>query len=158
MKFRVINGCPAPDDMAPYYWLVLRRAHQQASSIYRGDDAKAILHRHGKHTQREIHASMPAISNPAGQSQHELRSDGNADDGPVGRHLPTHRCGVDSGGNSEHDKEQIRKAAAHYGWKVEHPYSRGVEGHHWCFKERPTARSRTMKLKIRAIRAGLPRR
>jgi hypothetical protein len=159
MKFRVINGCPAPEDIAPYIALVLRRAHQEASSIYRGDDAKAILHRHGKHTQREIHESDPDISNPPGYSPHELRSDGIANPRVRrGGRLEEWQVGVDSGDNSNVDKAAVRRAAAHYGWKVKHPYRRGVEGHHWCFAERPKARSPYMRAKIRLVRARLPRR
>jgi hypothetical protein len=101
---------------------------------------------------------MPSISNPPGRSQHELCSDGNANPGPVGRKLEPWEVGIDSGGNVKHDKDAIVRAARHYGWSVRHPYSRGVEGHHWCFAKRPTARSRMMKLKIRAIRRMLPKR
>lgn len=140
-KFLVIDGCPAPRDVAPYIYLVLRRAGQTASSIYRGEDAeaKAILHRHGKSTQAEIHRSLPAISNPPGRSQHDLHSDGNANPGPVGRRLQDWQVGVDSGTDDPAAKARIEAAARHYGLVVKHPYSRGVEGHHWCFAARPSA-------------------
>ena len=87
MRLVLIDGCPVPESVAPYIKLVLDHAGQTATSIYRGPDAAALLHAHGKHTQAEIHAMYPAISNPAGRSQHELRSDGSGNGGPVGRVL-----------------------------------------------------------------------
>jgi hypothetical protein len=156
-KYLVINGCPVPRDVAPYVYLVLRRAHQTANSIYRGTDpeAVAILHRHGKHTQAEIHAMMPTISNPAGRSEHELRSDGVARPGPVGRHLDPWQVGIDSGTDSSHDKDAIVRAAAHYGLVASHPYSRGVEGHHWHFARQPKPNKRLSKAKVWATRVLL---
>lgn len=140
-NFVVIDGCPAPKDVAPYIFLVLRRAGQTASSIYRGEDpeARAILHRHGLRTQAEIHRDMPAISNPPGRSMHDLHSDGVAKPGPVGRRLQPWEVGVDSGTNDAVARRRIEAAAHHYGLSVYHPYSRGVEGHHWGFKHKPRA-------------------
>lgn len=139
--FLVIDGCPVHRDVAPYIYLVLRRAGQSASSIYRGEDpeAKVILHRHGKHTQAEIHRMYPDISNPEGMSMHDLHSDGVAKKGPKGRKLDEWEVGVDSGTNSLADKERINKAARHYGLATYHPYTRGVEGHHWGFRVKPRA-------------------
>lgn len=148
MRFLIVDQCPAPRSIAPYIYLVIRRADQAASSIYRGEDAKTLLHKHGKRTQAEIHRDLPAISNPAGQSQHECRSDGNANPGPVGRVLEEWEVGVDSGGDDALSKARIEAAADHYGWRARHPYSRGVEGHHWCFAERPKA---TGALRARVI-------
>lgn len=158
MKFRVIDGSPCPASVAPYVYLVLRQAGQTASSIYRGEDAKALLHRHGKHTQAEIHATMPAISNPAGRSMHELRSDGAAKAGPIGRPLEQWEVGIDSGGNDTASKAAIERAAAHFGWQAYHPYARGVEGHHWGFLRQPRPRGLKQRAQIIAIRARLPRK
>lgn len=152
MRFRLINDCPSPEDIAPYHAIVLRRAKQTASSIYRGDDAAPLLHVHGKSTQREIHQQMPAISNPPGFSEHELRSDGAADSEPRGAKLPTWKCGVDSGTNDQAAKDRITEAAAHYGWEVVHPYSRGVEGHHWRFAKQPKPNSRFHAAHISVVR------
>lgn len=158
MKLLVIDGCACPRSIAPYVYLVLRHAGQTASSIYRGDDAKTVLHRHGKHTQREIHLMYPAISNPSGESQHELRSDGTGNPGPVGRELEEWEVGVDSGSDSHKDKVAINEAAEHFGWKTRHPYSRGVEGHHWCFARKPRPRGLKQRARIIHLRATLPRR
>lgn len=133
-KFVVIDGCPVPYDVAPYIWLVLRRARQTAASVYRGSDpaARKILRKFGKHTQAEIHLMYPDISNPEGFSQHDLHDD-------AGNPIPTWKVGVDSGSNSPADKRRIEAAARHYGLLAHHPYSRGVEGHHWQFARKPVA-------------------
>jgi hypothetical protein len=158
MKFLVIDGCPCPASIAPYVYLVLRQAGQTASSIYRGSDAATLLHRHGKHTQAEIHAMLPAISNPAGFSQHELRSDGAGNPGVArGGRLSEWTVGVDSGGDDAASKARIEAAARHFGWLARHPYSRGVEGHHWCFAARPRPRSLKQRARIIHLRATLPR-
>lgn len=157
-RWRVIDGCPCPASIAPYVYLVLRGAGQTATSIYRGDDAKTLLHRHGKHTQAEIHQMLPAISNPAGRSQHELRADGTGNPGPVGRTLEEWQIGVDSGGNDHASKVRVNHSAKRLGWETRHPYSRGVEGHHWCFKRRPRPKGVRQRARIIHLRATLPRR
>lgn len=158
MKFLLVDGCPAPASIAPYIQLVLREAGQSATSIYRGEDAANLLHRHGQHTQAEIHRMMPAISNPAGRSEHELRSDGVGNPGPVGRRLEEWQVGVDSGANDAASKARVERAARHFGWEVRHPYSRGVEGHHWCFARRPAPHNLRQRARIIRLRATLPRR
>lgn len=154
-KYLIVDGCPAPYYVAPYIALVLQRAGQTASSIYRGEDAKALLHSLGKHTQAEIHVMYPAISNPPGRSQHELKSDGFGNRGPVGRNLEPWQVGVDSGGNDDASKQRIEAAARHFGWEVRHPYPRGVEGHHWCFAKQPKPRNLRQRLLIARTRAKL---
>lgn len=159
MQMRMIDGCPCPADIAPYVYRVLRKAGQTATSIYRGEEAKALLHRHGKHTQAEIFASSkPGVANPAGRSMHELRSDGSAKVGPIGRHLESWEVGVDSGRNTQYDRDAIEKAARYYGWEAYHPYANGVELHHWGFKRRPHPRNPLQRSRIVAIRARLPRK
>lgn len=157
-KYLVIDGCPCPASIAPYVYLVLRQAKQTASSIYRGQDAATLLHAHGKHTQAEIHVMYPSISNPAGCSQHELRSDAAGNPGPVGRLLEDWQIGVDSGGDDWRSKSAVEQAAHHLGWRVRHPYARGVEGHHWCFATQPRPRSLKQRAQIIRLRATLPRR
>lgn len=159
MQFRIVDGCPCPASVAPYIYMVLREAGQTASSIYRGDDAATLLHRYGKHTQAEIHRLMPAISNPAGFSQHELRSDGAGNlRVPRGGRLEEWQVGVDSGGDGDAAKAAIEHAARRLGWYARHPYPRGVEGHHWCFGRQPKPTSLKQRAKIIRLRATLPRR
>lgn len=153
MKFALVDGCACPASIAPYIQRVLNKAGQNANSIYRGDDAKALLHAHGKRTQREIHRDMPAISNPPGFSSHELYGDGTV--GARGSHLPEWRVGVDSGSDSATDAARIEKAARSFGWQIEHPYSRGVERHHWNFKRRPRPKNPVQFAHIVAERRAL---
>jgi hypothetical protein len=101
---------------------------------------------------------LPAISNPPGRSQHELRSDGVGNKGPVGRVLEPWQVGIDSGGNDTVSKQRIEAAARHFGWRVYHPYSRGVEGHHWAFSHKPKPHSLKMRAQVLKLRATLPRR
>lgn len=156
MAWRVIDGCPAPAWIAPYIYIVLRDAGMIAASIYRGEDAASILHRHGKHTQAEIHRMYPSISNPAGRSQHELRSDGYANLGPAGRHLHWWQVGIDAGDNSAASKVRVVNAAQRHGWSVRHPYTRGVEGHHFCFAAPPKPHSARTRARVVYWHARLP--
>lgn len=156
MKLVVIDGCACPASIAPYIKRVLDKAGQTANSIYRGEDAKPLLHAHGKRTQAEIHRAMPAISNPPGFSSHELRGDGVT--APRGSKLPEWRIGVDSGSDSAADAAAIESAARSFGWVVEHPYKRGVERHHWNFKKRPRPKNPRQAYNLVRERARLPRR
>jgi hypothetical protein len=160
MKFLVIDGCPCPDYPAPYVHLVLRRAGLTASSIYRGDDpaAKPILHRHGKHTQRELSEASPAqraawgvtgTPNRAGFSSHELRSDD-------GEPLADWHIGIDAGPNTDENRRRLRAAAHHYGLEIEFPYDAVVEYHHFRFKTKPHADGRHLtKRRVVLTRAKL---
>lgn len=161
MKFRIVDGCPAPASVAPYIYLVLRGAGQQAESIYRGSDAKHLLHKHGKRTQAEIHAdpALAHISNEEGHSQHDLHSDGVGNPHvPDGGRLEEWQVGVDSGTNDKVSKDAITHAARRLGFKVKHPYKKGAEGHHWAFATKPRPRGLKQRAQIIHLRATLPRR
>lgn len=155
-KYVLIDGCPCPRDPAPYVARVLKKAGQHANSIYRGEDAKALLHANGKSTQAEIHKQFPAISNPPGFSSHELRGDGTV--GARGAKLPDWMIGVDSGTDSPHDVAAIEAAARSFGWVAHHPYTRGVEHHHWGFKTQPKARNPVQRMHLALERARMPKR
>lgn len=137
MKLVIVDGCPCPASIAPYVVRILNHANQSASSIYRGADAAVLLHAHGKHTQAEIHIMYPTISNPDGESSHELRADGSQFYGPRGAKIPEWKIGVDSGTDSLESRNAIIRAGVELGWPVVHPYTRGVEFHHWSFLHRP---------------------
>lgn len=159
MKLRVVDGCPCPASVAPYIARILDRAGQSANSIYRGEDARALLHAHGKHTQREIfQSSPPGVANPPGRSTHELLSDTRAYAGPAGRKLAEWQVGVDSGANTTRDRDAIQRAARELGWPVKHPYAAGVELHHWNFVKRPRPRNPRQYLHIVRARRALPSR
>lgn len=162
LRFLVIDGCPCPAGIAPFVYLVLRQAGMTAESIYRGEDPAAvrILHAHGKRTQAEIHADprLAAISNPPGFSQHELRSDGVGNPRvPRGGELAPWQIGVDAGGNDAASALKVERAARHFGWRVRHPYKRGVEGHHFCFAIEPRPRNLRQRARVLHLRATLPR-
>lgn len=149
--YLLIDGCPVPYTVAPYIWLVLRRAKQTAASIYRGSDrsAQPLLRRFGKHNQAQIHRLYPAISNPPNHSQHDLHTDD-------GRPLPSWHVGIDSGADDSGSKANIERAARHYGLRAYHPYTRGVEGHHWAFSSAPHADGKHLsRARVAAVRAML---
>lgn len=149
---RVIQGCPCPERIAPYIAVIT--AGSTVNSIYRGSDAAAILHRHGKSTQAEIHRAYPGISNPEGQSTH----DGHRGGAFPGR--PTDRAEWWMQGFDVNDGDVARvKAAAHRrGWEVFQPYPRGAERHHVNFVAPPRPSSIAQRLRLNFIRARLPRR
>lgn len=154
-SFRVIQGCPCNALLAPYVELLRRETGATINSIYRGQDAAAILHKHGKHTQAEIYASSPpGVANPPGRSTHERRSDAVAYQGPVGRYLPWWAQGVDV---NDGDVARMIAAAKRHGWVLGQPYPSGREFHHVNFRKPPQAKDAATRIKIVALRAALPR-
>jgi hypothetical protein len=163
--FRVIDGCPVHEIIAPFIYVCLRDAHTTAASIYRGDDARAILNRHGKHSQYQLYhadagerAAWGIEGEPdrPGESTHELYSDGAAyvhfaprtrlDYWMQGFDVPTDASG------------RVMEAAKKHGWELFRPYHSGVEVHHLNFREQPKPHTKRMHLRLVAVRARLPRR
>jgi hypothetical protein len=154
-SFRVIQGCPCNALLAPYIELLRRETGATVNSIYRGQDAAGILHKHGHHTQAEIYASSPpGVANPPGRSTHERRSDAVAYQGPVGRGLAWWQQGLDV---NDGDVPHLIAAAKRHGWELGQPYRSGVEFHHVNFCKPPQAKDAATRLKIVALRAALPR-
>ena len=154
MSFLVVQGNPCNPTLAPYIALLAKwSGGAEVNSIYRGQDAAAILHAHGKHTQAEIHQMFPAISNPPGRSTHELRSDGVAYPGPIGRHLEWWQQGFDV---NDSEVAAFKLHASRHGWELFQPYSRGVEFHHLNFRSRPVPRGFD-RVQVIRLRATLPR-
>jgi GH25 family lysozyme M1 (1,4-beta-N-acetylmuramidase) len=120
------------------------------SSIYRGDDALALLHANGKHSQRELAEATPAertawgvlgTPNPPDRGTHILLGDGTV--GRLHEKLPWWRCGIDinlkgSEAEQEAEAERIETAARRLGWDLYRPYSSGSERHHFNFRRRPS--------------------
>lgn len=158
--FRVIQGCPCNALIAPYYGILVKETVATVESIYRGEDARDILHRHGKHTQAEVirlHAEgVPGYgpANPVNRSTHCLFSDGMAYRVPPGERLALWQEGIDV---RDGDVRSMIARAAHYGWHLRQPYNSGSEYHHLNFAERPAARG-VMRARITLWRARLPRR
>jgi hypothetical protein len=141
IRFVVIDGCPVPRRLARKVRALKRdvpSAH--LNSAYRGNSAKRLLHRLGKHTQAELYSGfrrgLPGYypANPPGFSSHELRSDGNSVYGTRGRKLPFWQVGLDF---NDQDIEKLIRAAAKRGWKLVRPYPTGNEFHHVSFSKRP---------------------
>ena len=156
MSFRIVGNCPVNATLAPYIEIIRRETDCAINSIYRGADAEAILHRHGKHSQAELYATLPAgVANPPGRSTHELRSDGVAYPGPIGRKLDWWQEGFDV---NDSDVHRVIAAARKYGWVLRQPYNSGVEFHHLNFAKKPRPRTLKTLRKIVKIRRELPTR
>jgi lysozyme len=136
LRFAVIDGCPCPKPLYP----ILRKIQHDVgidplyNSIYRGDDVAAILHRFGKHTQRELWEELPpGVANPPDRGTHILLGDGVV--GVLHRKLHWYQCGIDV--NDAYVGAVIAAAAKH-GWKLYRPYPSGSEFHHLNFARKPT--------------------
>lgn len=153
--FRVVAGCPCNPTLAPYIEILRRDTGATINSIYRGADARAILHKHGKRDQAELYANLPrGVANPPGRSTHELRSDGAAYPGPVGRKLEWWQQGWDV---NDGDVKKVIAAAKARGWTIVQPYKAGVEYHHLNFARKPRPQGPRTAAKLIALRAMLPR-
>lgn len=111
-------------------------------TIYRGSepDALAILHAHGRHSQAELRTAweqgraaefgIRGVPDLPGQSTHELRSDGRAFPGPVGRRLDPIQCGMDWPIASV---DRVMAAFRRLGCAPTHPYGSATsEAQHVC--------------------------
>lgn len=138
MRFKTIDCCPAPRALYPILRELKRATGCTFESVYRGTDARKLLNRCGKHDQAYLyeHQGTEGIgpANPPGRSTHELRSDGVAYAGPVGRHLDWWQVGLDV---DDAHVERVISAARNRGWIVHQPYPAGSEHHHLNFSRRP---------------------
>lgn len=145
-RFVEIDGCPVPVALAPAVREVKRRTGATLITCYRGEDPEAlrILHRNGKHSQAELYAAWErgdaarlgilGTPNRPGQSTHELRSDGRAYRGPVGRRLLSWQCGMDW---PDVAIPSVMRAFAQIGAVPVHPYASGSEFHHLNLRRAP---------------------
>lgn len=135
-KYELIDCCPVPHKLAPILRVLKSRSGCTFTSIYRGTDSRDLLARCGKHDQAWLYANLPAgVANPPGRSTHELRSDGVAYPGPVGRPLKWWQCGIDM---NDSGVSSFIRAAADLGYvaTVTYPQSR-VEYHHVNLRQNP---------------------
>jgi hypothetical protein len=155
MKYTLVNCSPVPAPMAPIVSHLLRVSGASLQSAYRGTDASALLARCGKHDQAYLYNGwvrrLPGFNpaNPPGRSTHELRSDGIAYRGPVGRRLRWWQIGLDI--DDAHVAAFIA-AAAKDGWLVFRPYPSGSEYHHVNFKKKPRIHLPALKRGQKAVR------
>ena len=154
-RFLVLQGCPCNPTLAAYLALLHADTCCTFNSIYRGTDARAILHKHGKHDQAELYATLPpGTANPPGRSTHELRSDGRPYPGPIGRKLRWWQQGFDV---NDDDVPKVIKAANLRGWDVWQPYPGGVEFHHLNFRRKPRPKGPRTLARLIRLRRSLPR-
>lgn len=157
--FRVIGGCPCNALIAPYLAILAKETGATVNSIYRGDDARLILHAHGKHTQSEVirlhERGVPGFgpANPVNRSTHCLFSDGVAYRAAPGSRLQDWQQGIDV---NDGDVPRMIELARHYGWALRQPYNSGSERHHLNFAARPRARG-VMRARIVLWRSRLPK-
>jgi lysozyme len=137
-------------DGAPIFWglaKALQRARDRGwgGTLNSADRRKGVAERYGKQSQARLRwcfeqrrdtGRCPCPScNPAnrpGQSSHELRSDGTAFPGPVGRALHWWELGLDCS-----DSDQLVALLKTLGYKIRKPYSSPSEAHHVNFKRDP---------------------
>ena len=141
MSFVIIDNCPVPKRIAKQVRALKHDVpHAVLQSCYRGNAAKGLLHRLGKSTQAMLWYGwlhrLPGFNpaNPPGRSTHELRSDGVAYRGPVGRPLWAWQCGMDWNDDAV---DQLIAAARRRGWALWRPYASGSERHHLNFRRAP---------------------
>jgi hypothetical protein len=158
MQFRVIDGCPCPASIAPYVYIVLRDAGQTASSIYRGADAAALLHAHGKSTQAEIHLQLPRSATPPGSPSTSFAATARA----TRTSRAAARCR--SGRSASTPAATTRLQGAHrVGGAQERlegppPLRPGRRRAPLVFRDRPRPRGLKQRARIIHLRATLPRR
>lgn len=120
------------------------RDHGWHGRLNSSDRRKGVAERYGKMSQAALYVAywvrhLPgfAPANAPGRSTHELRSDGAAYRGPVGRPLSWYQLGLDV----SNDVELVR-IARQLGYDLRHPYTSGAEAHHVNLYKSPTKRLR----------------
>lgn len=107
------------------------------------DRRKGVAERYGKLSQAALwfgwlaHKAGFNPANPPGRSTHELRSDGVAYRGPVGRPLRWWQLGLDVNGSTE-----LKVWLTRHGYRIRRPYPGGSEFHHLNFSRNPARRWR----------------
>jgi hypothetical protein len=146
VRYVDVQGCPVPRQLATIIVPSLAATGATLTSCYRGNDPQGvkILEAHGKHTQQQLYEGwlhhLPGYlpANRPGTSTHELRSDGVAYAGPVGRVLEWWQCGMDI--DDYHVDAFIRHLAGR-GVTAHRPYPSGSEHHHVNLSSRPRVKA-----------------
>jgi len=150
-KYVIVHGVVAPRQLVPFLNILVHEAHATPNSVYRGDDARLLLAKVGKHSQKWLYdhqgtPAQPYPANPPGYSTHELRNDGVAY--PKlrrGATIPWWACGIDV---NDSDVHRVIAVAAKHGWKVSqtYPNSKG-EYHHLNFRRPPLLKRLAARVK-----------
>lgn len=153
MRFVEIDSCPVPARLGPVVIAIKNKSGETLVSCYRGSDPNGvrILRANGKMSQKELYEGFvegrPGF-NPAnrpGQSTHELRSDGVAYRGPVGRRLLSWQVGMDW--TRAHEVVEV---ARRFGFTATITYPNNPkEQHHVNFRRAPR-----IVTSIRSLRRG----
>jgi hypothetical protein len=99
------------------------------------DRRKGVPERYGKLSQYALYIKGKAGFNPAnppGRSTHELRSDGVAYRGPIGRPLAWWQLGLDVT-----DADGLLRVLNRLGYDAFRPYASGSEAHHINLRKSP---------------------
>lgn len=134
LRYAVLDGCPCPRPLYPILKKLKKETGCTFNSIYRGDDVASLLHKVGKHTQRELFEELPpGVANPPDRGTHILLGDGVV--GTLHEKLPWWKCGMDV---NDADVPKLIAAAHRHGWKLYRPYPSGSEFHHLNFAQKPS--------------------
>lgn len=131
------DGTPVMRGLA----LILKdaRNHGWKGTLQSADRREGVAERYGKKSQAQLYRMAQAgtgnPANPPGRSTHELRSDGVAYSGPVGRRLEWHQMGMDVS-----DSGGLISTLLKLGYRPFRPYSSGSEVHHVNLKTSPYKR------------------
>ena len=114
------------------------RRHGWRGVLTSSDRRRGVAERFGRQSQyrlwrgfvRGLPGYLPA--NPPGRSTHELRSDGVAYPGPVGRRLKWWQLGMDTS-----DAPRLRRVLRRLGYAAWRPYPVRAEVHHSNLKRSP---------------------
>jgi hypothetical protein len=160
--FCIIQGHPAPVDIAPYIAILIEDTGAEVDGIYRGQDAYELLKAHGHYSQSEVYyadeetrqrqGTLRSLNAP-GYSTHELRSDGEAYPYvPRGEPLEWWQLGF--GVDLDHS-DAVVACGKSYGWKLFHPYE--IFHDHINFREPPQVWHTAVMARILSLRETLPR-
>lgn len=126
--------------------LTLARKRGWKGTLQSADRRKGVAEKYGKRSQWWLYMAywvwkLPRTNpaNPPGRSSHELRSDGVAFRGPVGRPLAWWQIGLDVS-----DPEGLIRELAELGVKARRPYTAASERHHVNLTASPTRRLRKL--------------
>jgi hypothetical protein len=123
------------------YMLQDARDNGWKGRVNSADRRKGVPEKYGRLSQAALYAGWIARkagfnpANPPGRSTHELRSDGVAYRGPVGRPLSWWQLGIDVTNASE-----LREVLNRLGYSAFRPYPAGSEAHHVNLKGSPYRR------------------
>ena len=135
-KTVAFDGVPVPRGLA----LVLQdaRDHGVRFRLLSADRRRGVAERFGKMSQAALYACWQARrpgcnpANPPGRSTHELRSDGVAYKGPMGRSLYWWQLGLDVDGS-----QALLEWLLRHGYRAKRPYNDPREAHHLNFVANP---------------------